>query len=95
MNRFPPGLEAPAAVPVVLDKVGRCKLGGRTLLVIPKTGLAELQETPQKGGSLRPHLKTEGRREQPDGFTALHGKEVARCGQQEVYEKEASALTIA
>lgn len=50
---------------------------------------------PQKGGSLRPHLKIEGRRGQLDGFATLHGKEVARCGQQEVYEKEVSALTIA
>lgn len=86
VRESPPGLEGPGAALVEESKAGKCtRPGGRTVLA---------PGDPRKGRSLRPHLKLEGRGGSRMASVTLHGKEVAGCGQQ-VYEKEASALTIA
>lgn len=68
--------------------------GGRGLgeapcqTAVPRKGVSDAPGRPQKGGSLQPHSKIEQKDE--SGWmapVALHGKEVAKYGQQEV-EKE-------
>ena len=85
------------------NKVGRCDWGGvwsgagvgGAPYSSPQEGAGRAPGDPQKGRSLQPHLKIEGRRGNWTTSMALHGKEVARYGQQEVYEKKVSALTVA